>query len=210
VSVTVIGTGMPTMGEVSQLILPFSIGEVTVPLMILKARRLARNERNSSAGAKHSRLRLGNRLYFAFKSSVETVWLAGLLFWFFFAAYPSFHSLEFRILSMVSIITVVVAITVGGYIAALARSNKDHTILAIATAAASILVYFLMNQISYYLLFSNGVTSSFYDLLPTSGVGYSYNQFEFFGPLPLIGLVANSAAAILSAYLWEKRKASKI
>ena len=107
-------------------------------------------------------------------------------------------------------IVVISSMIAGGYIAAFAKSKKLQSAFSIGTAISGIFVYFLSSLISYYAWVN--ISASPYDLLPSSGVGYNYNQFEFYEYVPLIALFANSAIAILSAVLIrrEMRKASKI
>jgi hypothetical protein len=211
-SVTVAGPSTPTVGEIAQLIIPFSIGAILLPLTILKIRAAAGQESPPSGGNSRSKLRLGIRLYFAVKASLESVWLAGLLSWFVLVAYPAFHSIETRVIFMAGMIVIVAAIAAGGYIAAFARSIRVQTIFAIGTAVASILVYFLLDVVSFYLFYNAGGIPFAYNLLPTSGVGYNDNQFQFYGSVPLIAFLANCAAALLSAYSVrrENRLVSKI
>jgi len=208
--VTVTGSSAPTFGEVTQLIVPFAIGTVAIPIAVLKGMKVKKAGSSSSPVSEHSRLRRGIRIYFAVKSSLEVVWLSGIIFWFVFVAYPAFNTLETRLASIAGMIVVISSMIAGGYIAAFAKSKKLQSAFSIGTAISSIFVYFLSSLISYYTWVN--ISASPYDLLPSSGVGYSYNQFEFYEYVPLIALFANSAVAILSAVSIrrEMRKASKI
>jgi hypothetical protein len=189
------------MGEVTQLILPFAIGAIAIPVMVLKTRKAAKSDTRS-------RMREGIRLYFAVKASLEPSWLAGLLLWFFFAAYPAFHLLESRILSMIGMIALIAAITVSGYIAAIAKSKKTQNIFALGTAIASVVFYYLLNLISFYAWVNGG--ASYYDLLPTSGVGYNYNAFELNSLVSLIGFAANAVVAVMSALVRREKYNTKV
>jgi hypothetical protein len=66
------------------------------------------------------------------------------------------------------------------------------------------------STLSYYSFINN--VPYYYSLLPTSDVGYPIGQFSV-NPIPLVvGLIANTAAAVVSAILMrrERHKASII
>lgn len=142
------GSSLPTTGEIAQLYLPLAIGAAAIAFMVTKAIKITKEKGESRS---NRMMRGGVRIYFAVKSSLETVWLAGLLSWLVLAAYPTLQPFaETRFVSLLTIIAIIAAITVGGYIAAIAKSRKIQSIAAIGAASATIIFYVLM---FFYWLF---------------------------------------------------------
>jgi hypothetical protein len=174
-TVVVTGSSVPTMGEITQLYLPFAIGAVTLSFLILGTRRIAKQNHLG-------KVRKGIRIYFAVKAAIETVWLWGILFWLAMAAYPILYPLETRLVSVLSMTAIIAAITAGSYFAAVAKSQKVQRVVAIATAGASAVFCFL-------LLFGD---------IDDGGFGYNRAQFDVNGLILLIAIIVNSIIAILA------------
>jgi hypothetical protein len=181
-TVVVTGSSMPTIGEVTQLYLPFTIGTATLSFLIIRARKIAKENQLG-------KVQKGIRIYFAAKAAIETVWISGLIFWLVIAAYSILYPLETRLLTVLSMITIIAVITTGSYAAVIAKSQKVQRVVAIATAGASAAFCFL-------LLFGD---------IDDGGFGYNRAQFDVNGLILLLAIIVNPIVVVLSL---AKRKES--
>jgi hypothetical protein len=126
-TIIVTGSDAPTLGEITQLYLPFIFGVASATLLSLKARNVMRH------GIRNSII----RLYFLIKSSVETIWLSGLILWFGFTGLSIYSYEEYTV--MLSLTIFLISITILGYASAIARSK--HKWFVISASIASIVFY---------------------------------------------------------------------
>lgn len=183
-TIMVTGSSAPTTGEMTQLYLPFAIGAATFAVLMLRVVRI------SKQGAHSNRERIV-RAYFAAKSSFETVWLAGVLFWLTMWAsylYPIGERFTFALSASAALAIIIIL----GYASVLTLSKARQSIFA-ATAS--------------------GTTAAFYiALLFGDALGYSsYREPQFYvdGFVSFIVAIANSLIAIYFAIMaWKERNRS--
>lgn len=138
-TIIVSGSGTATIGEITKLYLPFIIGLTAIAILIVKVRTMMKGD-----GIPKKLI----RLYFSIKSSMETVWLSGLLFWLATADFISFYSVEKQTL-MVAVIALITSIIFTGYMASIGRSK--WRLFAISNPVASILLYIIVIITSHEL-----------------------------------------------------------
>lgn len=167
-TIVVTGSASPTVGEISELYLPFAIGLAAAVVLILRAVLVSR---------KHNRAERVVRIFFAAKSSFETVWLTGILFWLATASY--LVSLEARYTLVLLTSAALASITFGGYAASTIKSRSHYLKFAVGTSIATAVFYFI-------LTFSNTLDQ------------YKSPQFGIDG---FISFVAIVASVLVAAYL---------
>lgn len=180
-TIVVSGYTAPTAGELTQLYLPFAIGLAASVILIPRAVSVSR---------KQNRVERAVRVFFAAKSSFETVWLTGILFWLATTSYVSLLEARYAFVLLAS--AALAAITFGGYAASLVKSRTRHLKFAIGTSVTTAAFYFV-------LTFSNTLGQ------------YRVPQFT---PDALVSFLAVIVNALVAAYLVimlrrEKRKASQ-
>lgn len=186
-TVQVSGNAMPTSGELIGFYLPLAIGAASLIVLILKARRTARN-------LGFGRIRRGIKIFFAVKSSIEAIWLTGLVVWVVTVAYHVLQPFETRLLSVIAMTGLIAAITVSGYITTVSKARKLQNSFAISLAIVSAIFYlFLLFGPLYYLA--------------TPAFGYNRNPFHLDPLFLFISIFTNASVAGL--LLW-KRKESNI
>lgn len=178
-TIVVTGSAVPTAGEVTQLYLPFAIGLAAGTILILQA---------ASVSRKQNRLERTVRIFFAAKSSFETAWLSGVLFWLATTSYIS--SVETRFVLVLSALAVLASITFGGYAASIVKSRTRHLKFAVGTSVATAAFYFI-------LTFSN-----------------TFDQYRVpqFTPDAFVSFVAVVVNALVATYLLivQRRERGKV
>ena len=147
-TIIVTGSGAPTTGEITQLYLPLALGLASFAILMLRVMQISRK-----TSAHFTREKVA-RVYFAAKSSFETVWLAGVLFWL-ASAMPYLPAIEARCAFVLSASAALAAIIVAGYASAIIMPKTRHLAFAMATSAITAAFYFA-------LLFGEGSLYSTY------------------------------------------------
>lgn len=174
-TIIVSGSSAPTAGEFMQLYLPFAIGVASLALLVLGIMRArARSAREKAA-----------RIYFAAKSSFETVWLAGILSW--AAASPYMYSIDTRFAFAAATAVALALVAAGGYSFAVARARQP--MLAMATSIATAAFY-------SFLLFGE----------PFGVLQNRWPVFYVDGPASFVIIVANSLIAIYFAIVVRRER----
>ncbi|AIF83690.1 hypothetical protein NTE_01628 [Candidatus Nitrososphaera evergladensis SR1] len=184
-TILVTGSSAPTTGEITQLYLPLVLGLTSFVILIIRIMQISREN------AHLARERIA-RVYFAAKSSLETMWLAGVLFWLATAA-PYFPAIESRYAFALSASAVLAAIVIGGYVSAAAKQNARHLAFAIMTSAVSAAFCFA-------LLFGEGWLYPYYKEL----------HFLVDGSALFLAMIANSIIAIYFAVMARKEGKNKL
>jgi len=178
-TVQVIGSTLPTLGEILGFYLPIAIGATTLIFFVPKARRTA-NEQG------FGKIRKGINIFFAVESSLEALWLSGLVVWLVIAAYHVLQPFETRLIEVIILIALVGAITVCGLIIAASNKRKHQNAFAIGFACTIAIFYFLLQ-----------FGSPFYLGLSAAAFGYNHNPFELDPLFFLIATLTNANAAAL-------------
>lgn len=163
-TIVVDGSAAPTAGEVYQMYLPFATGLAAAAILIPRAASISRKKAERAV-----------RTFFAAKSSFETVWLSGVLFWLATTSYV----LETRSAFVLSALPVLASITLAGYAASIVKSRAHHTKIAVGTSISTAAFHFI-------LTFSNTLDQ------------YRAPQFTID---PLVSFVIIVASALAAAYL---------
>lgn len=121
---------LPTFGEIIGFYLPLAIGAAGLIILIPVAKR---NANDLGFG----KIRKGIKIFFAAKSSIESIWISGLAVWLVTVAYPVLQPLETRLVSVIAVIAVIAAITAGGYIATLSKARRLQNSFAVSLSSAS-------------------------------------------------------------------------
>jgi hypothetical protein len=185
-TVQVNGSAMPTVGEIVGFYLPLAIGATTLIFFVPRARRTA-NELGLG------KIRKGIKIFFAVESSLEAIWLSGLVAWLVLAAYHVLQPIETRLIGVIILIAVIGAITVGGFIIAGSKNKKHQNGFAVGLASASAIFYFLLQFGSPYYLG-----------LSAAAFGYNHSPFELDPLFLLVAILTNANAAAL--LLWNRKE----
>lgn len=162
----VTGQTMPTAGEITQLYLPLAFGVAAISALTLLAfRRIHAQTADEKA----------IRIYYIIKSSYETVWLSGVVFWLTTATYLTAEKYGVVVVMTAGL----AAITIGGYVAAGAKSRKVQRLFAMGTSAATVALYLTLTTGDY------------------PAIDNQFQQFNQDGLIIITALVGNTLAAIL-------------
>jgi hypothetical protein len=124
-------------------------------------------------------------MFFAIKSSFETSWFSGILIW--LLASPHVSGLEGKYTSVVMATSILGAIVVGGYAAAISTVRISQRLAAIGTSVASAIFYHALENTYPWL-------------------GYQFEQFGQHPTISFIVIASNIIVAIIVSVLLVKER----
>lgn len=139
-SVLVTGQTSPTSGEIALVYVPLGLGATAlIVLSILTTRR------SRGLGFKEKVV----RYFFVIKSSFETLWLSGIMFWMAIALPAYLYSLEQTNAMLAAVLIGLAAITIGGYFAVITKPSTQQRIIAIGTCIGTIAFYIALEYAGF-------------------------------------------------------------